>query len=115
MVGDTTKICITIVGNKLDLERHGRAVESDEAQKYAQSVGATFMEVSAKTGKGVEDVFVELTRNMLDTVKKPSHRSSRSSSLASASSSFGKATNNADEHRIDLSQKVSDYEPNRCC
>ena len=73
------------------------------------------MEVSAKTGKGVVDLFVELTRNMLDTVKKPSHRSSRSSSLASASSSFGKATNNADEHRIDLSQKVSDYEPNRCC
>ena len=114
MVGDTTKICITIVGNKLDLERHGRAVSIQEAQKYAESVGATFMEVSAKTGKGVEDVFVELTRNMLDTVKKPSHRSSRSSSLASASISFGKSTNCADE-RIDLSQKVSDYEPNRCC
>ena len=51
MVGDSTKICITIVGNKLDLERQSRAVESEEARKYAQSVGATFLEVSAKTGR----------------------------------------------------------------
>ena len=51
MVGDTSKICITIVGNKLDLERQGRAVDSKEAEKYATSVGATFLEVSAKTGR----------------------------------------------------------------
>jgi len=51
MVGDSTKISITIVGNKLDLERQSRAVDSEEAQKYAQSVGASCLEVSAKTGR----------------------------------------------------------------
>mmetsp|Transcript_353 Transcript_353/g.769 ORF Transcript_353/g.769 Transcript_353/m.769 type:complete len:236 (+) Transcript_353:72-779(+) len=112
MVGDTTKICLAIVGNKLDLERQSRAVDSEEAQKYAQSVGAAFSEVSAKTGSGVEDVFVDLTKKMLDTVK-PSHRAR--SSLADASSGMGGGTHlsNADE-RVDLSQKNSENE-SKCC
>eukprot|EP00970_Alexandrium_tamarense_P005324 scaffold858_cov193-Alexandrium_tamarense.AAC.22 len=63
MVGDNTKICIVIVGNKLDLERQSRVVDTDEARTYATSVGAGFGEVSAKTGYGVEDVFVELTKS----------------------------------------------------
>mmetsp|Transcript_6166 Transcript_6166/g.11024 ORF Transcript_6166/g.11024 Transcript_6166/m.11024 type:complete len:236 (+) Transcript_6166:179-886(+) len=113
MVGDSTKICITIVGNKLDLERQSRAVDSQEARKYAQSVGAAYLEVSAKTGSGVEDIFVELTKKMLDTVK-PSHRSR--SNLASASSNMSNAIhlNKADD-RVDLSQKKSENEPSRCC
>jgi Ras-related protein Rab-21 len=49
MVGDVDKICISIVGNKIDLQ--GRAVDTEEAKKYAQSVGAAFAEVSAKTGR----------------------------------------------------------------
>lgn len=51
MVGGRDKICLTIVGNKLDLERQGRSVEADEAEKYAKSVGASFVEVSARTGR----------------------------------------------------------------
>ena len=60
---------------------------------------------------GVDEVFVDLTKKMLDTVK-PSHRSR--SSLATASSSMANAMNakKADE-RIDLSQKID--EPSRCC
>jgi hypothetical protein len=49
MVGDGDKICISIVGNKIDLR--GRAVDTEEAKKYALSVGAAFFEVSAKTGR----------------------------------------------------------------
>ena len=49
MVGDGNKICISIVGNKIDLQ--GRAVDTEEAKKYALSVGASFLEVSAKTGR----------------------------------------------------------------
>mmetsp|Transcript_2143 Transcript_2143/g.4578 ORF Transcript_2143/g.4578 Transcript_2143/m.4578 type:complete len:235 (+) Transcript_2143:60-764(+) len=113
MVGDSTKISITIVGNKLDLERQSRAVDSEEAQKYAQSVGASCLEVSAKTGSGVEDVFVQLTKKMLDTVN-PSHRSR--SSLANASSSMSNAINlNKADDRVDLSPKKSENEPSRCC
>ena len=50
MVGEGDKICLIIVGNKLDMERH-RAVETKLAQKYAESVGALYREVSAKTGR----------------------------------------------------------------
>jgi len=112
MVGDTTKICITIVGNKLDLERQSRAVDYKDAQEYAQTVGAQFSEVSAKSGKGVEEVFVELTKKMLDTVK-PSHRSR--SSLASASSSMNSGVNRGtSDDQVDLSQKKS-AKTSSCC
>lgn len=112
MVGDANKICIIIVGNKLDLERQSRAVDLEEAQEYAQSVGASCLEVSAKTGSGVDTIFLELTKKMLDTVK-PSHRSR--STLASASSNLTNAVKHgqADEH-VDLSQRNVN-EPSRCC
>lgn len=117
MVGDGTKICLTIVGNKLDLEhRQGRAVDSAEAREYAQSVGAGFAEVSAKTGSGVENVFVELTKKLLDTVK-PSHRAR--SSLANASSGMNNGINldRKDIERVDLSPKASSGNnvQSRCC
>ena len=111
MVGDDTKICITIVGNKVDLERQSRAVDSKEAKKYADSVGASFSEVSAKTGFGVEDVFTTLTRKMLDTVK-PTNLTR--STLAAASSSMSNSINcNRGDDRVDLS--IYDNEPSRCC
>ncbi|KAL7528396.1 hypothetical protein ACHAXR_002424, partial [Thalassiosira sp. AJA248-18] len=114
MVGDDTKICITIVGNKLDLDKRqgSRAVDSGEARKYAESVGASFLEVSAKTGSGVNDVFVELTKTMLDTVK-PSHRSRSSLANASSGMSNGINLNKADD-RVDLSAKRSENESS-CC
>lgn len=60
MVGDRNKICLIIVGNKLDLSRH-RTVEAEEAKHYAKSVDANFIEVSAKTGSGIDDVFIKIT------------------------------------------------------
>ena len=60
MVGDHNTICLIIVGNKSDLSRQ-RAVDEEEASAYAKSVDANFMEVSAKTGHGVEDIFLKLT------------------------------------------------------
>ncbi|KAL7467065.1 hypothetical protein ACHAXS_007343 [Conticribra weissflogii] len=62
MVGDSSKICLFIVGNKLDLERNQRAVSNELAKKYADSVGADFLEVSAKTGYSIDNIFVGLTK-----------------------------------------------------
>jgi Ras-related protein Rab-21 len=62
IVGDDISICIA--GNKCDLQR-SRKVPEDEARRYAESVGAAHFETSAKLNRGLEDVFVELTRRML--------------------------------------------------
>ena len=45
-----------LVGNKIDLEDK-RAVESREAEDFANEKGFLFYEVSAKTGENVEDLF----------------------------------------------------------
>ncbi|XP_055914879.1 ras-related protein Rab-21 [Eupeodes corollae] len=57
-------IVITIVGNKTDLEKD-RTVKIEEAQSYAQAVGATFFETSAKLNEGIEELFQELTSLMI--------------------------------------------------
>ncbi|EGZ24908.1 hypothetical protein PHYSODRAFT_350023 [Phytophthora sojae] len=63
IVGDDISICIA--GNKSDLHRN-RKVPEDEARRYAESVGAAHFDTSAKLNRGLEDVFVELTRRMLE-------------------------------------------------
>uniref|UniRef100_A0A7S1ZFV3 Ras-related protein Rab-21 n=1 Tax=Trieres chinensis TaxID=1514140 RepID=A0A7S1ZFV3_TRICV len=71
MVGDEDKICLVIVGNKIDLLGAGgeRAVALKEAREYARSVGAEHYCTSAKDGIGVDDVFEGLTRKILDSPK----------------------------------------------
>ena len=58
------KIVLVIAGNKMDLVKQ-RQVDEEEAVEYAKSVGAIHMPCSAKTGKGVEEAFLELTKGML--------------------------------------------------
>jgi len=57
-------IVLLIVGNKADLEKD-RQVSDDDAQSYAKTVGATHLLCSAKSGKGVDNAFLELTKGML--------------------------------------------------
>uniref|UniRef100_A0A7S3JUZ0 Ras-related protein Rab-21 n=1 Tax=Aureoumbra lagunensis TaxID=44058 RepID=A0A7S3JUZ0_9STRA len=56
-------ICITIAGNKVDLEKQ-RAVPAEEATSYAQSVGADHVYTSAKQNKGLDDAFTALSQRM---------------------------------------------------
>jgi Ras-related protein Rab-21 len=63
------QIAIVIAGNKCDLQRE-RAVSLEEATRYAQSVGAQHFETSAKLNKGLDEMFVALTRSLL-TQSKP--------------------------------------------
>jgi Ras-related protein Rab-21 len=62
IVGQDIVLCIA--GNKIDLEKK-RQVDNAEAESYSQSVGAFHFLTSAKTGKGVEAAFLELTKQML--------------------------------------------------
>lgn len=51
------KVPVLLVGNKADLERK---VSRDEAIAYAKKNNFLYIEVSAKTGEGVEDAFKKL-------------------------------------------------------
>jgi Ras-related protein Rab-21 len=58
-------IVLIIVGNKMDLNKELR-VNPDDAEKYAQSIGAPHLMTSAKTGKGVDEVFLEVAKRALE-------------------------------------------------
>ena len=49
-------VLIILIGNKIDLENK-RDVSYDEGKEYAIKNGLIFMETSAKTGEGVEEIF----------------------------------------------------------
>jgi Ras-related protein Rab-5C len=52
-------IIIALCGNKTDLAAR-RQVTQEEAQKYAQEEGLMWCEASAKTGEGVQDIFMTI-------------------------------------------------------
>lgn len=60
-----SEIVLVIAGNKIDLE-HERTVPLEEAESYANMVGAKHFYTSAKLNQGVEDLFLELTRAMTE-------------------------------------------------
>ncbi|XP_017100618.2 ras-related protein Rab-21 [Drosophila bipectinata] len=60
-----TDIALIIVGNKTDLEEQ-RAVMHQEATQYARTVGAQYVETSAKENEGVAELFELLTQLMLE-------------------------------------------------
>ncbi|KAF8123549.1 nucleotide hydrolase-domain-containing protein [Boletus edulis] len=56
-----------IVGNKLDKQELSRQVPTDEAAVFAARKDALFLEASAKTAVGVQEVFGDLVKRILDT------------------------------------------------
>ncbi len=51
------KVPTLLVGNKIDLERK---VDTNKGLEYAKKHGYLFIECSAKTGEGIEDIFTKL-------------------------------------------------------
>ncbi|EPQ18865.1 Ras-related protein Rab-21 [Myotis brandtii] len=62
------EICLCIVGNKIDLEKE-RHVSIQEAESYAESVGAKHYHTSAKQNKGIEELFLDLCKRMIETAQ----------------------------------------------
>jgi len=58
------KVTLAIVGNKTDLEKD-RNVPVEEAVEYSKSVGATHFQTSAKANRGIEELFLEITQQLL--------------------------------------------------
>ena len=55
---------IAIAGNKCDMAST-RQIDKDEAIEYAKSVKAKHFDTSAKTGQGIEELFVEISKAIL--------------------------------------------------
>lgn len=55
---------IMLVGNKLDLEETQREVPTHHGQALSNSWNCSFLEVSAKSKHSVDDVFIEIVREM---------------------------------------------------
>eukprot|EP00009_Paramoeba_aestuarina_P002139 CAMPEP_0201513502 /NCGR_PEP_ID=MMETSP0161_2-20130828/5544_1 /ASSEMBLY_ACC=CAM_ASM_000251 /TAXON_ID=180227 /ORGANISM="Neoparamoeba aestuarina, Strain SoJaBio B1-5/56/2" /LENGTH=202 /DNA_ID=CAMNT_0047909739 /DNA_START=104 /DNA_END=712 /DNA_ORIENTATION=+ len=64
-IKDGLNAYIMLVGNKKDLEE-SRKVDTMDAQEYADEKCIPYIEVSAKTGEGVEDMFIGLARHAKD-------------------------------------------------
>lgn len=63
MLGDD--ICLVIAGNKIDLDKE-RHVAVSEAESYAESVGAKHFHTSAKHNKGIDDMFLDISKSMIE-------------------------------------------------
>ncbi|KAK2151899.1 hypothetical protein LSH36_347g04025 [Paralvinella palmiformis] len=72
MLGNEISLCI--VGNKIDLEKD-RHVSVEEAESYTTSVGAKHFHTSAKTNKGIEDMFLELCKRMIEKAEENGQKS----------------------------------------
>ncbi|KAJ2758091.1 hypothetical protein IWQ57_006921, partial [Coemansia nantahalensis] len=57
-----------LVGNKADREQQ-RAVSHEEGEAYAAKNNMVFFEASAKTGRKVDAIFLDLTTQILEMVK----------------------------------------------
>jgi GTPase SAR1 family protein len=54
-------VVLAVCGNKSDLDDH-RTIDRLEAQQYAHSVGAFYMETSARNNENIEELFTEIAR-----------------------------------------------------
>ncbi|KAF9174100.1 GTP-binding protein of the rab/ypt [Mortierella sp. AD010] len=67
-------IVIALAGNKSDLSAR-RAVETEEAQAYADEAGLLFFETSAKTATNVNELFTSIAKKLpLDMLANPRPR-----------------------------------------
>jgi len=57
-------IVLVIASNKADLIKQQQVSDSD-SQQFAASVNASLFKTSAKSGKGVEELYLELTKGLL--------------------------------------------------
>jgi Fe2+ transport system protein B len=58
-----TNICKIIVANKADINQ--REVTNDMIREFEKKMGIKIMEVSAKTGEGVDEAFKTVVKNLI--------------------------------------------------
>jgi GTPase KRas protein len=81
---------LVVVGNKADLEMQ-RAVTSGEASAWAASIGAAYIETSARTRVNVDECFHQLVRE-IRRVERPAAAASKAQPIGVASRSAARAS-----------------------
>ena len=61
------ELYIYLVGNKVDMEDK-REISTEKGEQYAKDNNINFIEVSAKTGKGIKELFSKAIKGSLDKV-----------------------------------------------
>ena len=61
-------VLICLIGNKIDLEDK-RIITFDEGKKFATENGIIFMETSAKTGEGINEIFEQSVKEIEKKMK----------------------------------------------
>ncbi len=59
---------IFLVGNKIDLTN--RKITKENAEKFAKEKGIKYFETSAKTGENINEVFIEMSKDVFDLYNK---------------------------------------------
>ena len=80
--------CIVLVGNKKDLTEE-RQVPVERANLFASSRNIPYLEVSAKTGENIEEMFQLITEKLLPSLPPPQPSPSSTSSSSSSSTAPG--------------------------
>lgn len=62
---------IMLIGNKSDLKKQNK-INEDDSSKYAKKNNMHLIITSAKTGKNVEEAFLELTKQILEHISEDS-------------------------------------------
>lgn len=84
-------VLLTIVANKSDLCEE-RTISRDDAEAYAQSIGATYFEVSAKTGASVMETFESIALRVSQEdrfVRPPDNTENGTLDLSARRNAFG--------------------------
>ena len=77
-VKDVDKIPFVLVGNKCDLESE-RKITFQQGEELAKALGCKFLEASAKTRTNVDEAFVTLVREIMDSRKSSSSSAAKGS------------------------------------
>ncbi|EGG20448.1 Rab GTPase [Cavenderia fasciculata] len=104
MLGNDIVLCL--IGNKCDLEK-SRVITLEESEAYAASVGAKHYGTSAKLNKGVEELFLDLTKRMLTK--------STAIPTISGSSNQGATTSNRQDRIPIVPENENSQEGKTCC